>query len=145
MKKTIVLLLCAVLMLGLFAGCAGSGEEDGGDKITAFSVGYAKANITPRDSVPLRGYGDAMQRFSTGNLEPLYATCVAFADTDGNKMLFIAHDLTNSADNIFVDLRKQISAETGIPVSHILCTASHRVVRYPVPTGFIGTYRRNVS
>lgn len=126
MKKIITLLLCAVMLLGLFAGCSGSGEgESGGDKVTAFSVGYAKANITPRDSVPLRGYGDAMQRFSTGNLEPLYATCVAFADAEGNKMLFITHDLTNSADNIFVDLRKQISEETGIPVSHILVSASH--------------------
>ena len=126
MKKIITLLLCAVLLLGLFAGCSGSGEgESGGDKIATFSVGYAKAGITPRDSVPLRGYGDAMQRFSTGNLEPLYATCVAFADAEGTKMLFITHDLTNSADNIFVDLRKQISEETGIPVSHILVSASH--------------------
>ena len=127
MKKLITLLLCAVMLLGMFSACAKSGEEDvAEEKIESFSVGYAKADITPTDSVPLRGYGDAMERFSTGVSEPLYATCVAFADPNGEKLLLITHDLTNSdADHIMDDLRKRISEETGLPVSHILLSASH--------------------
>ena len=93
--------------------------------ITAFSVGYAKADITPHDSVPLRGYGDAMERFSEGYLEPMYATCVAFADTDGTVVLLISTDLTNSADSMTKDTREAISAATGVPFSNILFTASH--------------------
>ena len=88
MKKLITLLLCAVMLLGIFSACAKSGEEDvAEEKIESFSVGYAKADITPTDSVPLRGYGDAMERFSEGFLEPMYTTCVAFADSDGTKVL----------------------------------------------------------
>ena len=126
MKKLITLLLCAVMVLGLFAGCGGGEEEESGTpKLEAFSVGYAKASITPTEPVPLRGYGDAMERFSEGSLEPMYATCVAFGDTDGTIVLLISHDLTNSPQNVIEPARRRISEDTGIPVSNILFTASH--------------------
>jgi len=126
MKKLLSVLLCLVLALGVFAACGGS-EGDGGktQKIESFSVGYAAADITPKESVPLRGYGDAMERFSKGFTEPLYATCVAFADAEGETMLFITHDLTNSPEVLTKDLRQRISDDTGLPVSHILLSASH--------------------
>lgn len=123
MKKIIVMLLCVTMVLSMFAGCGGEKEAD--NKITAFSVGYAKADINPTDSVPLRGYGDALERFSTGVLEPLYATCVAFADTEGQIVLLISTDLTNSFTNMTKDARNRISEATGVPVSNILFTASH--------------------
>lgn len=122
MKKIIVMVLCAAMIFGALAGCGG---EKAVSKVKAFSVGYAKASINPSDPVPLRGYGDAMERFSTGILEPLYATCVAFADTDGEIVLLISTDLTNSFTALTETSRKRISEETGIPVSHILFTASH--------------------
>ena len=126
MKKIIALLLCFVLSVSLFAGCGGGGgEKANAPKIESFSVGYAKADITPTESVPLRGYGDAMERFSEGFLESMYATCVAFADTDGTKVLLISTDLTNSANEMTQKAREMISEATGIPVSHILFTASH--------------------
>ena len=97
MKRLIALFLCLVLSLSLFSACGStestastkdtSAETEGTQaaglipEITAFSVGYAKADITPTDPVPLRGYGDAMERISEGFLEPLYATCVAFAES----------------------------------------------------------------
>lgn len=127
MKRIIALLLCLALILSAFAGCGGEGESAGSNegKIESFSVGYAKAEITPTESVPLRGYGDAMERFSEGYLEPMYATCVAFADADGNKVLLISTDLTNSADVMTKSARESIAEATGIPVSNILFTASH--------------------
>ena len=125
MKKILSLLLCAVLVLSLFVGCGASEKKDGEKKIESFSVGYAKADITPTDSVPLRGYGDAMERFSEGFLEPLYATCVAFADTDGTKVLLISTDMTNSANEMTQKAREMISEATGVPFSHIYFTASH--------------------
>ena len=127
MKRILALLICSVMMLSLFTACGSSeGETPAAEqKIESFSVGYAKADVTPKDSVPLRGYGDAMERFSTGFSEPLYATCVAFADPSGEKLIFITHDLTNSDKSVMEKLREDISAETGIPVSHILLSASH--------------------
>ena len=98
MKKIFALVLCVLMTLSLLAGCGSS--KDSAKKVESFSVGYAKADITPTDSVPLRGYGDAMERFSEGYLEPMYATCVAFADADGAKVLLISTDLTNSADEM---------------------------------------------
>lgn len=121
LKKIVAVFLLVCLSVSLIAGC---GAEKA-DKIKAFSVGYAKALITPEESVPLRGYGDAMERFSEGQLEDMYATCVAFADTEGNKLLLISTDLTNSPDSLSTTSRKQISEATGIPVSNILFTASH--------------------
>ena len=124
MKKIIALLLCVLLTLGIFAGC-GSSEKTPEQKISIFSVGYAKADITPTESVPLRGYGDAMERFSEGYLEPMYATCVAFADAEGTKVLLISTDLTNSANEMTQKAREMIAEATGIPFSNILFTASH--------------------
>lgn len=123
MKRFVSMLLCTAMILGMFAGCGG--EEKTSNEVTAFSVGYAKANINPSDPVPLRGYGDAMERFSTGILEPLYATCVAFADTEGEVVLLISTDLANSFTNMTEDARNRISEATGVPVSHVLFTASH--------------------
>ena len=124
MKKFIAFLLCAVMILGAFSGC-GEKEEGGVGKVETFSVGYGKADISPTESVPLRGYGDAMERFSEGILEPLYVTCVAFADPDGKVLLLLSTDITNSADAMTHAARDLISQETGIPKSHILFTASH--------------------
>lgn len=143
MKRLFAFLLCFALCLSLFAACGGgestdstkdtasategkqAGEASPIPEITAFSVGYAKADITPRDSVPLRGYGDAMERFSEGFLESMYATCVAFADTDGTVVLLISTDLTNSADSMTKEAREMIAEATGVPFSNILFTASH--------------------
>ncbi len=127
MKKLIALLLCLVMALGVMAACGESGteQEDAPQKIESFSVGYAKVDISPKESVPLRGYGDAMERFSTGYSEPLYATCVAFADTEGQIVVLIAHDLTNSPKDLTEDIRKTVSEDTGVPFSNILITASH--------------------
>ena len=124
MKKLLSLLLCTVLVMSLFAGCGGEKEEEQGSAYPV-SVGYAKADITPRESVSLAGYGDQETRFSDSILEPIYATCMAFADSDGEKVIYITHDLISCQESVFHPLRKQISQETGVPESHILFSASH--------------------
>jgi hypothetical protein len=45
---------------------------------TLLKVGYGKADITPKTSVPLDGYGNAANRFSQVQRDPLQATCIAF-------------------------------------------------------------------
>lgn len=124
MKKIIVFVLCAVLLLSVFTGCGGEQTQEPATPDT-FCVGYAKADITPEVSVPLGGYGDEDQRLSKGFLEPSYATCVAFSDAGGEKLLLISIDLSNCREEIFDSIRATIAEENGIPVSHVLITASH--------------------
>jgi len=123
MKKYISLFLMIVLSLHLFAACGG--KEAASDQPAAFCVGYAKADITPVVSVPLTGYGDEEARFSKGFLEYSYATCVAFSDPEGEKLLLISLDLGSCEEKVFDPIRKTIAAENDMPVSHVLITASH--------------------
>ena len=130
MKRIISLILCAILALGLFAGCdqagGGNGEAGGSDALQGFSVGYGKADISPESSVYLCGYGDPKEeRMSTGVAEHLYATTVAFTDTKGNSMLLIAVDLLLSVKSVVEPLRENIAKETGVPFDNIMFHCSH--------------------
>ena len=140
MKRYISIILVLLLSLSLFSGCGSApaettgatGETDAQTAVTeaatlpaTFCVGYAKADITPTDPVPLGGYGDEGERISKGFLETLYATCVAFSDAEGERLLLISHDLGGSRDHIFDDLRERIARENNMPVSHVLFAASH--------------------
>lgn len=124
MKKVIALLLC-IWLICCFAGCGGETprEEDGG--IKTFSVGFAKVSITPGTGIALGGYGDSATRLSEGNLEPIYATCIAFADGFGEKMVLITHDLSQCPISVFGALRDRISEKTGLPGDRILFAGSH--------------------
>ena len=64
------------------AGSAESAEtkEDVSRDASGFCAGYGRADITPRFSVPLQGYGKVERRMSERILDKLYATCVAFSD-----------------------------------------------------------------
>ncbi len=89
------------------------------------SVGYSMVDVTPRESVSLAGYGDQDVRFSDSVLEPIYATCMAFSDIYGEKVIYITHDLISCQESVFHTIRKRISTETGIPESRIMFSASH--------------------
>ena len=126
MKKLIIMLLTAILTLSLLAACGDSNNtNEDSNKITAFSVGYAKVDITPMDPVPLAGFGDNNERISNGVLDPLYATCIAFSDVEGNTVLLYSLDLLNTSEALVKDIREKVNVETGIPVINIHLTASH--------------------
>ena len=124
MKRFLSLILCLTLVLPLL-GCGGS-KEEGGDAVQTFSVGYARADISPEQSVYLRGYGDPKaERMSTGVADPIYATCMAITDADGNTVILIATDLVQCKARTFDPIRKNASELTGVPVSNIMASASH--------------------
>lgn len=124
MKRILSFILCLTLVLPLL-GCGGAKENSDTAAIQAFSVGYGKADISPEKPVPLGGYGDELERISTTVTQKLYVTCTAFQDTDGETLLLLAIDLGNCVDTIFPLVRETVSAAVGIPVDHILFTASH--------------------
>lgn len=129
MKRILCLLLCAVLMIGLFVGCGESGETEqtgGGETLSGFSVGYGKADISPEKSVYLIGYGEPKaERMSTGVSDRLYATATAFTDEEGETVLFIACDLLFVLKAQSDPLRELIAKETGVPFDHIIVHSSH--------------------
>ena len=120
MKKWISLLLVVILALGL---CACGSETAKNPE--HFSVGYAKTDITPGGSVPLAGTGNYDKRLSNQVMDKLYAVCIAFADTQGNRVLLFTLDMLNSYENVIYPLRERIAEETGVPYSNVLFTASH--------------------
>ena len=90
-----------------------------------FSVGYARIDITPEESLPLAGYGNNMQRLSQGVLDPLYATCIAITDGEGNSVLLCTVDLAIAWDFYCVPARDAISKKYGIPREAVIISAIH--------------------
>ena len=129
MKKVLSILICAMLMIGMFAGCGGGEKEQQGENLAGkFSVGYAKAVISPEASVYLCGYGDAREdRMSTGTAEDLYSVVTAITDAEGETVIIIAADLLLSYPSFVDPIRKQISEKTGVPIDNIMfhCTHHH--------------------
>ena len=61
--------------------------------MSEFSVGYSRVCITPRESVPLAGYGNTDKRMSQSVSSDLCSTCLAFTDETGESALIVTNDL----------------------------------------------------
>ena len=121
MKKSLSLILAAALCLGLLA-CGGDGETKAPQ---VFSVGFGRADITSKASIPLAGYGNTTERMSEGFLTPLYATCVAITDETGKTVMFYTIDHVCTNADWMPDLRAAVTEATGVPGECILMSATH--------------------
>ena len=120
MQKILALVLATAMV---FALCA-----CGGKKSTAkpwLKVGYGRVDITPTESIPLGGHGNSDTRLSTGYLDPLYLTCIAFTDSNDNTILLFSQDLLGANSKWTKPARTAISTATGIPADHIAFSGSH--------------------
>jgi hypothetical protein len=82
-------------------------------------VGAARVDITPTDLTNLNSFNNG--KF-TGVHDPIFARVLVL--NDGTTMAaFVALDLIEVGDT--TDVRQRIQRELGIPVDHILITASH--------------------
>ena len=129
MKRVLTLILAALMVLSLFAGCGGEKKEEklADKKFDSFAVGYGKADITPdyTTQIGLAGNNDENTRLSTGVLEPLWANCLAFTDTDGETVLVFGTDLHSSNYDMIQRVRASITEKTGVPGDHIQVNCSH--------------------
>ena len=128
MKRVLTLLLAAVLVISVFAGCGEKEPEKLGDvKFDSFAVGYAKIDITPslELTLPLIGGNDHATRVATGVLEPLFATCAAMTDTEGNTILVYGVDTHSISKPLIEGVRAGITEATGIEGKYIQMTATH--------------------
>lgn len=91
--------------------------------MSQYLVGYARADITPKEPVPLMGYGNTTRRISGPILDPLYATCVAIQDHTGNTVLMLSID--SSVPNYTGYIREEVSKLTSVPEDQIVVNVTH--------------------
>ena len=129
MKKLISLILVLVLALGLCA-CGSSkttetaGQDAGGFTRGGFRVGFARADATPRESVPMSGYGNSLERMSTGMYSYLYLNVLAI-DDGANTLLLLSLDYGWFASVLADPIIEGIMERYGIPEENILVQGTH--------------------
>ena len=90
-----------------------------------FRVGAARREITPREPVPMWGYGDRHDALSAGTLDPLYAAAVVIQAGD-KKVAIVGLDLGRSpAERSLQNIRDRIKQKSGIEHSFIAGSHSH--------------------
>jgi len=88
-------------------------------------IGYGRANITPDELLNLTGYGNDEVRIAKEIRDKLYATCIAFTDTEGNTGIMCTTDALNTYAGIVAPIRKAIAEEFDIPYENIHIAATH--------------------
>lgn len=127
MKKLLTILLCICLTLLPLCACQQQEQAPKLENPEGFTVGYAKADITPELSLELGlvGTNDEKERIATGVIEPLYASCVAVTDEEGTTVLLFGTDLLHTATAVTMAVREKITEKTGIEGKYVQFTASH--------------------
>ena len=122
MKKILCLILSCIMLLGLVA-CGGGEKSEGGEQKAAMQVGFGKSNMMPETVVTIAG-GEDPNRLSTGYLDYLTATCIAFSD--GNKtVLLYTVDMQCLTSGFLGNIYDVISKDTGIPKEDIMISCTH--------------------
>ena len=90
-----------------------------------FRAGAARRDITPREPVPMWGYGDRHDKLSTGTLDPLYADALVI-DVGGKKLAIVGLDLGRApAERSLQIIRKRIKDDAAIEYSFIAGSHTH--------------------
>jgi hypothetical protein len=112
------LLLQVLLFLLLTSGLAFPAPRRG------WSAGFAKADITPRQSMWLAGYA-ARTKPSEGTIHPLWLKVLALQDAHGRKAVFLASDLLGLPGPIAERIRREADRRYGLKRSELMLTSSH--------------------
>jgi len=90
-----------------------------------FQAGVGRRDITPREPVPMWGYGDRHDALSTGVLDPLYADALVIG-AGGRKIAIVGLDLGRSpAEASLERIRRRIREQAGIENSIIAGSHTH--------------------
>ena len=93
--------------------------------MSTVKLGYARVDITPTEPVPLEGYGNNSGRMHANVLDPLYATCLAFEDGQGNRALICTLDMCILGAYYDSHTHPALSVATGIAPDKILVSCTH--------------------
>ena len=90
-----------------------------------FKAGAGKRDVTPKEPVPMWGYGARHAALSTGALDPLYASAVVIQAGD-KKLAIVGLDLGRSpAEKTIQNIRTRIKEKAGIEYSFIAGSHTH--------------------
>src|SRR5262245_15148157 len=90
-----------------------------------FKAGAARRDVTPREGVPMWGYGARQATLSVGTLDPLYAEALVIQAGD-KKLAIVGLDLGRSpAEASLQRIRERIKSEAGIDYSFIAGSHTH--------------------
>src|ERR1051326_9119384 len=90
-----------------------------------FKAGAARREITPKEPVPMWGYGARHDALSTGVIDPLYAAAVVI-QAGSNKLAIVGLDLGRApAEKSLQAIRRRIKEEAGIDYSFIAGSHTH--------------------
>jgi hypothetical protein len=88
-------------------------------------AGTGRRDITPRESLPMWGYGDRHDALSEGALDPLYADALVI-QAGGRKIAIVGLDLGRSpAEASLERIRRRIQEQGGIEYSIIAGSHTH--------------------
>lgn len=125
MKKLISVLLAVMIVLGLCAcGDTGNGAGQTSGEATGLLAGYGRENITPDKPVGMGGYSDAETRKSSGVLDYVYTTCVAFQEGEQTILVYTI-DVCGLSDMRMDQIRTAVTEQTGVPDENIFIGATH--------------------
>ncbi len=123
MRRPSVLLnlICSLVLILTTTVSADSLPEASGVN-SLLRVGIAEQDITPPTGFPMAGYYH--ERLAEGTINPLKAKAIVFREGDTSAALVVC-DLIGIGTDLSREVRKRASAQTGIPESHIVVSATH--------------------
>ena len=89
-----------------------------------WSVGIARIDITPKDSLWLAGYA-ARDHAAEGTLHALWAKALVFEDAQGNQGVLVTTDLLGFPKKLSDDIRDALKTTFGFEHAQIILSSSH--------------------
>ena len=91
---------------------------------TILKAGFARVDISPKEPMPLFGYGNNDKRLHETVLDGICTTCVAFQDDETTVLLF-TNDFGQAFENVMDTAREKITKRTGVPKENIMLSSTH--------------------
>ena len=114
-------LICAIVLMLTTTVFADSLPATAGAN-AQLRVGVAETDITPPTGFPMAGYYH--ERLAEGTINPLKAKAIVFREGDTAAALVVC-DLIGIGTDLSREVRKLAAAQTGIPASNIVISATH--------------------
>src|SRR5262249_33348422 len=90
-----------------------------------FKAGVGRRDITPKEPLPMWGYGARHDALATGILDPLQATALVIQAGD-QKLAIVGLDLGRApAEHSLQEIRRRIKTQAGIEYSFIARSHTH--------------------
>ena len=90
----------------------------------AWFAGVAKADISPRESVPLAGYS-GKTRMSSRVLHPIWIKALAIREQDGRPVVMVTSDLVGLSERMIEVIAQNAKTKHGIERERLILNTSH--------------------